>query len=270
MIDPTYFIMLLVLGVASGILAGMLGIGGGLMLVPVLTFFLVESGTPVEHVVHASIGSSLGVILLTSASSARAHHRAGAVKWNIVASFVPGLLLGGLLGSKVAALLPTTELALVFGVFVIFSAYQMFADKKPKPTRILPGKAGMTGIGTVIGAASAMVGAGGGFLSVPFMIWSNVPLRNAVATSAAMGFPIALFSCVGYVSNGWTLEGMPSGYFGYLYLPAILTIGSMSMLFAPVGAKLAHSLPTQIIKKVFALLLAGIALSMIYKAVNGF
>lgn len=270
MIDPLYFVMLLALGVASGILAGMLGIGGGLMLVPILTFFLVDSGTPVEHVVHASIGTSLGVILLTSGSSARAHHRAGAVKWDIVRSFVPGLLLGGLLGSRIAALLPTTELALIFGLFVIFSAYQMFADKKPKATRVLPGRLGMTGAGTVIGSASAMVGAGGGFLSVPFMIWSNVPIRNAVATSAAMGFPIALFSCAGYVINGWHLQDMPDGYFGYLYLPAIFTIGSMSMLFAPVGAKLAHSLPTAIIKKVFALLLAGIAISMIYKAVHGF
>lgn len=270
MIDPSYFVLLLVLGVISGILAGMLGIGGGLMLVPILTFILVDGGTPVEHVVHASIGTSLGVIFLTSASSARAHHRAGAVKWNIVVSFVPGLLIGGLLGSKLAALLPTTELALVFGLFVIFSAYQMYSDKKPKASRVLPDKTGMTGVGTIIGAASAMVGAGGGFLSVPFMIWSNVPLRNAVATSAAMGFPIAMFSCAGYIINGWSLADMPKGYLGYLYLPAILTIGSMSMLFAPVGAKLAHSLPTQIIKKVFALLLAGIALSMIYKAINGF
>ncbi|MDX1668870.1 MAG: sulfite exporter TauE/SafE family protein [Limnobacter sp.] len=270
MIDPFYFVLLLVLGAFSGLLAGLLGIGGGLILVPVLTFFLVDSGTPTAHVVHAAIGTSLGVIFLTSISSARAHHKAGAVKWPIVISFVPGLLLGGLLGSRLASELPTTELAWVFGGFVVFSAYQLFRDKKPKPARVLPGKAGMTGAGTVIGAASALVGAGGGFLSVPFMIWSNVPVRNAVATSAVMGFPIALFSCVGYIINGWNLEGMPDGYIGYLYWPAIATIGAMSVLFAPVGAKLAHRLPTGVIKKVFAIMLTGIALSMIYKATQGF
>jgi len=270
MFDPVFIVSLLVLGVVSGVLAGLLGIGGGMLLVPFLTFLMVSQGVPVEHVVHSSIATSLAIIMFTSISSMRAHHKAGAVRWDIVKFLTPGILIGGFAGSKVVSYLPTKELALVFGAFVIFSAYQMYADKKPKPTRTLPGKTGLAAVGSLIGAASAIVGAGGGFLSVPFMVWSNIHLRNAVATSAALGFPIAVFSSVAYVINGQHLQGMPTGSLGYVYLPAVGCVAAMSVLFAPYGARLAHTLPVKKIKRIFALLLSFIALSMIYKAVTGF
>jgi uncharacterized protein len=270
MFDPVFIVSLLVLGVVSGVLAGLLGIGGGMLLVPFLTFLMVSQGVPVEHVVHSSIATSLAIIMFTSISSMRAHHKAGAVRWDIVKFLTPGILIGGFIGSKVVSYLPTKELALVFGAFVIFSAYQMYADKKPKPSRTLPGKTGLAAVGGVIGAASAIVGAGGGFLSVPFMVWSNINLRNAVATSAALGFPIAVFSSAAYVINGQHLQGMPAGSLGYVYLPAVACVAVMSVLFAPYGAKLAHTLPVKKIKRIFALLLSFIALSMIYKAVTGF
>ncbi|WP_370262479.1 sulfite exporter TauE/SafE family protein [Limnobacter sp.] len=270
MLDISFIAALLCLGVVSGVLAGLLGIGGGMLLVPFLTFLMVSQGVPAEHVVHSSIATSLAIIMFTSISSMRAHHKAGAVRWDIVKPLTPGILVGGFVGSKVVSYLPTKELALVFGAFVIFSAYQMYADKKPKPTRTLPGKGGLFGVGSVIGAASAIVGAGGGFLSVPFMVWSNIHLRNAVATSAALGFPIAVFSSMAYVINGQHLQGMPPGALGYVYLPAVACVAAMSVLFAPYGAKLAHTLPVKKIKRIFALLLAFIALSMIYKAVTGF
>jgi len=270
LLDPVFIVSLLILGVFSGLLAGLLGIGGGMLLVPFLTFLMVGQGVPVEHVVHSSIATSLAIIVFTSISSMRAHHKAGAVRWDIVRFLTPGILLGGFIGSKIVSFLPTRELALVFGAFVLFSAYQMFADKKPKPTRTLPRAAGLTGVGTVIGTVSSIVGAGGGFISVPFMVWSNVPLRNAVATSAALGFPIAVFASIGYVINGLHLQGMPSGSLGYVYLPAVLCVALMSVFFAPKGAKLAHSLPVKKIKRIFAILLTFIALSMIYKAATGF
>ncbi|HEY1057836.1 MAG TPA: sulfite exporter TauE/SafE family protein [Limnobacter sp.] len=270
MIDPIFIAALLVLGVFSGVLAGMLGIGGGMILVPFLSFLLHKQGVPADHVVHASIATSLAIIVFTSISSMRAHHQAGAIRWDIVKFLTPGILIGGFIGSKIVSYLPTKELALSFGVFVIFSAYQMFADKKPKPSRTLPGAAGMVGVGSVIGGVSSIVGAGGGFLSVPFMVWSNVPVRNAVATSAALGFPIAVFASMGYIINGLHLEGMPAGSLGYIYMPAVACVAVMSMLTAPRGAKLAHSLPVGRIKRVFAVLLTFVALSMIYKAITGF
>lgn len=270
MADPIYFVLLGVAGVFSGLLAGLLGIGGGLMLVPVLTFFLALSATPEMHIVHASIGTSMGVIVFTSLSSAYAHLKTGTVQKHVVVGMVPGLLLGALLGSKFASLLPTKELAFVFGCFVLFSAYQLFRNKKPKPSRALPGKVGLVSVGTITGVLSSMVGAGGGFVSVPFMIWCNVQVRKAVATSAVMGFPLAVFSCIGYAINGIKLENMPEGFIGYIYWPAIVAIGSMSVLFAPIGAKLAHSLPVNKVKKTFAILLVIIAFTMVYKAFTGF
>lgn len=270
MLEPVLIVSLLVLGIASGVLAGLLGIGGGMILVPFLAYLMAQQGVPAEHVVHASIATSLAIIVFTSISSMRAHHKAGAVRWDIVKYLTPGILLGGFIGSKIVSYLPTRELALVFGAFVLFSAYQMFADKKPKPTRTLPKAPGLAGAGTVIGTVSSIVGAGGGFISVPFMVWSNVPLRNAVATSAALGFPIAVFASIGYIINGWNLEGMPAGSMGYIYVPAVACVAAMSVFFAPTGAKLAHTLPVKKIKRIFAILLTLIALSMIYKAFTGF
>lgn len=270
MIDWAFILSLGALGSFSGLMAGMLGIGGGLLLVPFLTYFLVGAGTPHDHIVQASIGTSLGIIVFTSISSIKAHHKTGAIKWDVVKAITPGLLLGGVIGSSIAASLPTQQLALVFGAFVIFSSYQMFADKKPKPSRVLPGSTGLAGVGTVIGTASSLVGAGGGFLSLPFMVWCNTPLRNAVATSAALGLPIAIFSSTGYIYNGWALADMPWGYLGYIHLPAVASVSAVSMLTAPIGAKLAHSLPVKRIKRIFAIMLACIALSMVYKAITGF
>ncbi len=270
MADPIYFLVLAIAGIFSGLFAGLLGVGGGFMLVPVLVFFLTITGTPELHVVHASIGTSMGVIVLTSLSSAHAHLKTDTVQKHVVFGMVPGLLIGALIGSKLALLLPTRELAFVFSCFVLFSAYQIVFNKKPKPTRVLPNQVGLASVGSVVGILSAILGAGGGFISVPFMIWCNVPMRQAVSTSAVMGFPIAVFSCAGYVFNGWQLQDMPNGFIGYVYWPAILAIGSMSVLFAPIGAKLAHTLPVHKVKTIFALLLVVIALTMIYKAFSGF
>jgi uncharacterized membrane protein YfcA len=270
MIDPTFIISLLVLGVISGMLAGLLGIGGGMLLVPFLTYLMVGQGVPVKHVVHSSIATSLAVIIFTSISSMRAHHKTGAVRWDIVKAFTPGLLIGSFLGSKLVSQLPARELALVFSLFVLFSAYQLFADKKPKPSRTLPKVTGLSAVGILIGTIASIVGAGGGFISIPFMVWSNVPLRNAVATSAALGFPLAIFASTSYIVNGLYLQDMPAGSWGYVYLPAVACIASLSVFFAPVGARLAHTLPIKKIKQIFAFMLTLIALSMIYKAATGF
>ena len=259
-------IELLVLGCFTGFLAGLLGIGGGMLLVPFMTFLLSAKGMPAEHVVKMAIATSLATICFTSIASVRAHHQRGAVLWPVARLLAPGIVVGSLLGAQIAKALPAPALALLFALFVSFSAVQMLIDRKPKPTRQLPGTAGMIGAGGVIGLLAALVGAGGAFVSVPFMTWCNVKIHNAVATSAALGFPIAVAGTIGYAIAGWSLRDMPPGTIGYLYLPALLTISVASVLTAPLGARTAHRMDMRQLKRVFAVLLFGLAAYMVYKA----
>jgi uncharacterized membrane protein YfcA len=179
---------------------------------------------------------------------------------------VPGILIGALLGGgKLFALLKTSWLSLIFAVFVGFSGYQMLVNKKPKPSRTLPGKVGMFGAGSFIGFLSSLVGAGGGFVSVPFMTWCNVTMHNAVATSAALGFPIALASAIAYIISGYGNPNLPSGAVGYIYVPALVCIALASVITAPLGAKVAHQLNVAQLKKVFALVLFVLSAYMLNK-----
>lgn len=258
---------LLLLGSCTGFLAGLLGIGGGMLLVPFMTFILSHRGVPDGLAVKMAIATSMATILFTSVSSVRAHHKRGAVRWDIVRGLAPGIVIGGLLaGAGVFAVLKGQWLALVFAAFVGFSATQMLLDKKPAPARQMPGMAGQWAAGGGIGFISGLVGAGGGFVSVPFMTWCNVAMHNAVATSAALGFPIALANTVGYVAGGWSLPAPLPGALGYLYLPALAVIASASVLTAPFGARVAHAMNVRQLKRVFALLLYVLAAYMLYKA----
>lgn len=258
------------LGIATGFLAGLLGVGGGMLMVPFLTAMITYLGVPADVAVKMGIATSMATIIFTSMSSVRAHHKRGAVRWEIVRHLSPGIILGGALASAgVFALVKGTAIAICFGLFVFASATQMLRKSTPKPTRQMPGPAGQFTAGAVIGFFSGLVGAGGGFLSVPFMTRSNVPLHNAVATSAALGFPIALVNAIGYVISGYTASGRPGGAFGFLWLPGLLTISIFSVLMAPVGARMAHSLPVATLKKAFAAILYYAAVYMLWKGLHG-
>ena len=258
-ISPLLIAELLLLGLCTGFLAGLLGIGGGMIMVPFMTMILAAKGFSEAHLVKMAVATSLATICFTSLSSVRAHQKRGAVLWPVVLSLAPGLVVGSLLGARVAVALPTQFLTLLFALFVAFSATQMFLNRKPKPTRVLPGKLGMLGVGGLIGGLSSMVGAGGAFVSVPFMTWSNVTIHKAVGTSAALGFPLALAGTLGYIWAGWSLPQMPPGAVGYLYLPGLVLISVASVITAPLGARLAHRIDIAPLKKVFACLLYGIA-----------
>jgi len=267
---PTLVIELLALGLATGFLAGLLGIGGGMLMVPFLTIIIGQHGVPADMAVKMAIATSMATILFTSLSSVRAHHRRGAVRWPIVRGMAPGILAGGLLaGAGAFSLLKGQTLALVFGLFVSFSATQMLRNRKPKPSRQMPGFTGQAAAGAGVGFLSGLVGAGGGFVSVPFMTWCNVPIHNAVATSAALGFPIALANTLGYVVGGWSLPQALPGAFGYLYLPALVVIAIASVTMAPQGAKAAHAMDVAQLKKAFAFLLYSLAAYMLWKAWAG-
>jgi uncharacterized membrane protein YfcA len=265
-LQPILIAELAALGVGTGFLAGLLGIGGGMLMVPFLTIILTARGVPADLTVKMAIATSMATIIFTSISSVRAHHKRGAVRWDIVKRLAPGIVLGSAIGSLgVFAVLKGSVLAIFFGLFVGFSATQMFLGKKPAPTRQLPGTAGTVAAGGVIGFISGLVGAGGGFISVPFMTWCNVAIHNAVATSAALGFPIAVANVVGYVAAGLQLEGLPPYALGYIWLPGLVVIAVGSVLTAPLGARAAHALPVDRLKRVFGSILYLLAAYMLWK-----
>jgi len=266
-LDPRLVAELLLLGACTGFLAGLLGIGGGMLMVPFLTLIFSHRGIAPGLAVKMAIATSMATILFTSIASVRAHHRRGAVRWDLVRKLAPGIVIGGLAsGAGVFALLKGTALALLFALFVGFSATQMLRNRKPTPSRQMPGPLGAGAAGGVIGLVSGLVGAGGAFISVPFMTWCNVAMANAVATSAALGFPIALANTVGYVIAGWNLPQAAPGALGYLMLPALGVIALSSVVTAPQGARVAHSIDTGHLKKVFATLLYGLAGYMAWQA----
>jgi len=257
------------LGIFAGFIAGLFGVGGGLTIVPLSFMLFAAQGFPAEHTMHLALGTSMATIVFTSIASMRAHHRHGAVRWDVVRSFAPGLLLGTFGGSFVAAWVPTRPLAMVFTAIVYYAAAQMMADFKPKPHRVLPGTFGMVAVGTLIGIVSSLVAAGGGFLTIPFMVFCNVVIHQAVGTSAALGFPIAVAGTIGYIASGLQAPGLPDYALGYVYLPAFLGVVAMSFLMAPIGARLAHKLPVKQLKRAFGGFLALLATKMLHGLLTG-
>jgi uncharacterized membrane protein YfcA len=256
-------VLYLLLGAFAGTVAGLLGVGGGLIIVPVLAAIFTRDGVSPDLVMQLAIGTSLATIVLTSISSVRAHHRRRAVVWPVWARLAPGIVVGALLGAVAADRLPSAQLGRIFGVFELFVATQMSLGVKTAPHREVPGAAGLTGGGLVIGAVSALLGVGGGTLTVPYLNWCNVAMRNAVATSAACGLPIAIVGTVGFVLTGWGDGRLPDWTTGYVYWPAFAGITAASMAFAPLGARMAHALPTKTLRRVFALFLAVLGVNML-------
>jgi uncharacterized membrane protein YfcA len=252
------------LGAVAGILAGMLGIGGGLVIVPMLVFAFGWQHFPDPVIMHLALGTSMASIIFTSVSSFWAHHKRGAVQWIVVRRIVPGILVGTFLGSCFAARLSTSFLKGFFVIFLYYVGAQMLVNRKPKPSRQIPGSSGMFGVGSVIGAFSSLVGIGGGTLSVPFMIWCNLSVHAAIGTSAAIGFPIAIAGTFGYIYNGLNVPGLPEYSVGFVYLPALAGLVCASVLTAPLGVRLAHSLPVDRLKRVFAIVLFIVATRMAY------
>ncbi|OQX08712.1 MAG: hypothetical protein BWK76_23230 [Desulfobulbaceae bacterium A2] len=259
----TIMALYLAVGAVAGVLAGLLGIGGGLVIVPMLVFCFGWQGISQDSIMHVALGTSMASIIFTSVSSFMAHHRRGAVTWTVVRRIVPGILIGTFLGTVVASRLSTTFLKVFFVLFLYYVAAQMLLNKKPAAARELPGTGGMFGAGSLIGVVSSLVGIGGGTLSVPFMVWCNIPLHQAIGTSAAIGFPIAIAGTAGYILNGWQASGLPPWSWGYIYLPALAGIVGASVLTAPLGVRLAHSLPVARLKRFFALLLLLVATRML-------
>lgn len=264
-----WWLAYLALGAFVGFFAGLLGIGGGSLMVPVLVMMFTAQAFPAGEVMHLALGTSMATIFFTSISSVRTHHAHGAVLWPVVARITPGIILGTLIGTHVASLVPTRMLALIFTLFICYVSVQMIINLKPQAHRDLPGIFGTGLVGAGIGFISCLVAIGGGVLSVPFMTWCNVKVHNAIGTSAAIGLPIAVAGALGYLINGWSVAGLPEWSFGYVYLPALVLLSLLSSLTAPIGARLAHKLPVATLKKVFAGLLIALSAKMLHTVLGG-
>lgn len=262
-------LIFVVLGTFVGFMAGLLGIGGGGILVPVLTTIFIHQGFPLHNVVHIALGTSMACIMVTSFSSLRAHHANGAVIWQLVKAMAPAIVLGTFLATFIAAQVSSKGLAIFFSVFMAYVASQMFRSKKIHASGSSAGKVELSLIASGIGVVSALVSIGGGSLTVPYLTWRNIDIRKAIGTSAALGFPIAISGTLGYVINGMAAGGttpqytLPQYTLGFVYLPAVLLVTIPSFFTAPIGARLTQTLPVQTLKKIFGVLLLGLSLKML-------
>lgn len=253
----------LAIGAFVGFAAGLLGIGGGVVMVPLLVFVFAAEGLPAAQMLHLALGTAMAAMLFTSIASMRAHHTHGAVDWPIARAMAPGMLVGSFLAGMVAGWIPTRPLAAMFTALVFYAATQILLDLRPASTRTLPGPAGLFGAAAVIGAVSSLLAAGGAFLTIPFLAWCQVPLRRAIGTAAANGLPIAIAGTAAYVVQGLRTPGLPSGTLGYVYLPALALVVTTSIAAAPLGARVAHRLPVRRLRIIYAMLLYFFAVRML-------
>ncbi|KOO04987.1 hypothetical protein AKJ17_02020 [Vibrio nereis] len=258
-----FLILLLMLGGFVGIMAGLLGIGGGLIVVPALILLLPMAGIDPQISMQIALATSLASIIVTSGSSAFNHFKLGNVDIFVVKWLMPGVVIGGFLGANVADWIPSHYLPKVFGVIVLLLAIQMLLSIKGKSERVMPGSGATMAIGTGIGMVSSLAGIGGGSLSVPFLNRHGIEMRRAVGSSSVCGCFIAMSGMLGFILNGYKVDALPDYSIGYVYLPALIAITSTSMLTTRFGAKLATTMPTARLKKIFAIFLMFVAGTML-------
>lgn len=257
----------LALGAFVGFFSGLLGIGGGAALVPMLAFIYAAKGFPAATVVHLALGTGMATMVFTAASSARSHHRHGAVNWPIMRTMAPGIIAGTFGGALLAGFLDLRVLSVIFTALIYYLAAQMLLDRKPASSRPMPGIGGAVLAAGGIGIISSLTATGGAALVVTFLVRRDVRVHEAIGTAAAISWPLAVFGAMGYIASGLAVPELPRYSLGYVYLPAVAAIAAASMLMAPVGARLAHRTPGKRLKKIFALVLFALATSMLLRFV---
>ncbi len=260
--DISYLLIFLAMGVFVGFFAGLLGIGGGSVMVPILSLSFIQLGFSTEHVIHMALGTSMATILPGAYASTRTHHQHKAVNWTIVKQMTPGILIGTTLGTVFAYFSTTMFLKYFFVGFIFFLAAQLVFNVKPRASRALPGTFGMLLFGGLMGFVASLAGIGGAVLTITFLTYCNVKIHDAIGTSAAVGFPIAVAGTVGYIVTGMMDHDLPKWTVGYVYVPAFIGIAITSFFVAPLGARLAHKLPVATLKKVFMVFLVVLAIKM--------
>ena len=255
----------LALGAFVGFFSGLLGIGGGSAMVPVLALIFAAKHFAVANVVHLALGTGIATMLFTSASSVRSHHRHGAVHWRVLGGMVAGVLAGTFGGALLAGYLDARILSIAFTVLIYYLATLMLIDRKPASPRDMPGTLGLSSAGGIIGVISSLTATGGAALVVPYLVRRGLTVHHAIGTAAAIGWPLALAGTTGYIVSGIGRPDLPEGSIGFVYLPALAWIVVASMLMAPVGASVAHRTPGKTLKRVFAIVLYVLATNMLIR-----
>lgn len=262
--DIEWILVYMALGAFVGFMAGLLGVGGGGILVPLLAAIFTHQGMIAENIVHVALGTSLTCMIISSLASIRAHASRGSVEWPIVAGMAPGIILGAFLVTQVAADVDSAYIALFFSLFMALVAGQMFLNWAPEPSQKPRTFRGLMMSGVGIGSISALAAVGGGFLTVAYLGYKNVNMKSAIGTSAAMGFPISVAGTVGYLISGWSKTLSNPLTLGFIYVPAFLAISIASYVAAPYGARMSHSLPEAYLKKIFAIISLILSISMLF------
>ena len=253
----------LALGAFVGFFAGLLGIGGGAAMVPVLAFIYAAKGFDAGQVVHLALGTSMATILFTSVSSVRAHHGHGAVNWAMVKRMAPGIILGTFGGALLASVLDVRLLSVVFTLLIYYISAQMFFGKKPEAGALPISTTGLNISSALVGVISSLTATGGAALVVAWLVKRGIRVHEAIGTAAAIGWPLAAAGTAGYVITGLRQPALPEFSFGFVFLPGLAGIVIASMLLAPVGARLAHRTPGALLKKIFAAVLFTLATKML-------
>jgi uncharacterized protein len=261
-VEIALWLVYLGVGIFVGFFAGLLGIGGGSVMVPILSLTFASQGFSGDHLVHMALATSMATIIPGGISSAWTHHKHRAVNWPVVKQMLPGILVGTLSGAVIAHFSSTAFLKTFFVVFICYLAVQLLFDIKPKSRHALPGATGMFAFGAVMGVISSFAGIGGAVMSISFLTWCNFRMHDAIGTAAAIGVPLAIAGTVGFIATGLLDKGLPEWSLGYVYLPAFAGIAITSFLVAPLGAKLAHRLPVTVLRRVFVVFLVALAVKM--------
>lgn len=263
MFEIEWLVVFLLLGAVIGLVAGLLGVGGGGIMVPALSAIFLYQGMSPDNVIHLALATSMASIIITSLISLRVHHAKAGVLWNIVKGMSPGLLIGTFTGTLIASHIEGVYLAVFFAIFMAIVSLQILLNKPPRESRAEFKRFELGLVGIAIGGLSALVSIGGGSLTVPYLMRRNIEITKAIGTSAAIGLPISLAGTMGYLINGWGRAEGVAYSLGYVYLPAVLLISVASAITVPFGVKMAHYLPIAVLKKIFAVLLMIISLKMV-------
>ena len=263
--EPEIVFLLLLAGCAAGLIAGLFGVGGGIVVIPVTLWVLDLQGIPVDYMQHLAIGTSFSVMMFTTFMSSWGHYRKKAIRWDILKPMIPGIIIGSIGGSLLASHIPSKGLQYLFIVFAYGVALKTLIGFKPKSSRSLPGTPGILGVGALIGSVSSLLGIGGGVFNVPFMLSCRVPVKQAIGTSAALSWGIALTGTISYLISGLQVENLPEGTLGFCYLPIALILIVTTSIFAPMGVKLAHRLSSERLQIVFGLLLLAVTTQILFK-----
>ena len=266
--DIEWLILYILLGSFVGFMAGLLGVGGGGILVPLLVTIFTQQGMAAKSVVHMALGTALACMILSSISSTRAHANRGAVVWKVAAGMAPGIMLGTLLTTYIAASINGVYIAAFFAGFMAIVAIQLFANWKPKPGPTHTHVAELFLAGAGIGSISALAAVGGGFLSMVYMAYKNLDLKKAIGTSAALGFVIAITGTLGYSLNGWSETVGEPFALGFIYVPAFIAVSLSSIAAAAYGAKWAHRLPDSFLRKLLGVISLILSIKMLFTLIN--